>query len=86
MPLRQVAHAAVQQLGRARRGAVGPIARLQQGHALALQRRLHRHPEARGTPTDHQHIPMGIGFSGRTGGIHAGGIRRQSAWIFHKFS
>ena len=72
MPLRQVAHAAMQQFGRARRGAAGPIARLKQGHALALQRRLHGHAQARGTPTHHQHIPVIHGFGSGARRVHNG--------------
>ena len=58
--LRQIAHATVQQLGGARRGATGKVARLHQRHAPAFERGLHGHPQAGGATTDHQHIQRRI--------------------------
>ena len=55
--LAQVAHAAVDQLGAARRGAAGEVAGLGEEGAVAARRRLDRGPQAGRAAADHQHVP-----------------------------
>ncbi|MPM99214.1 hypothetical protein SDC9_146405 [bioreactor metagenome] len=47
--LRQIAHAAMHQLGGARGSALGEVQRLQQHDLEAARRRIHRHAQPRGT-------------------------------------
>jgi hypothetical protein len=56
--LRQIAHAAVHQLGGARRGALGEVVRLHQHHAVAALRCVQRHAQAGGAAADHGQVEL----------------------------
>jgi hypothetical protein len=56
LALTEVAHAAVQQLGGARGGALGEVLGLQQRHAQAALRGVERQPEARGAAADDDQV------------------------------
>ena len=57
IPLREVAHAAVDELGRARGGPLRKVRALQQQRAIAARHRIDRRAEARRAAADHEHVP-----------------------------
>lgn len=68
MALRQIAHTAMQQFGRARGRAAGKVTGLDQSHPSAFERRLHGNAKACGAPAHDQQVqrfgcPGGQGFS-----------------------
>ena len=55
--LRKVAHAAMDQLGRARTGPRGKVTRFDQQHRIPARRGIERATEASGTAADDKHVP-----------------------------
>ena len=55
--LLQVAHAAVHQLRRPARGPLAEVALLEQQHLVAARGGVHRHADAGGAASDHEHVP-----------------------------
>jgi hypothetical protein len=54
----QVTHAAMRQLGGARRGALGEVMAFHQHHAQASGCRVQRHPQAGGAAADDGQVPF----------------------------